>query len=84
MICVAWGLPQDPLRLERFKQFDWRGLLLGLPGLIMLVLALELGQRLNWFESTMIRFFIFGGGTLLVLFLSTNGRIHCRSSSCNC
>ena len=66
MACVAWGLPQDPLRLERFKQFDWRGLLLGLPGLIMLVLALELGQRLNWFESSMIRFFIVAGSTLLV------------------
>ena len=68
MVCVAWGLPQDPLRLERFKQFDWRGLLLGLPGLIMLVLGLELGQRLNWFESSMIRIFIVAGLALLVLF----------------
>lgn len=70
MACVAWGLPQDPLRLERFKQFDWRGLLLGLPGLIMLVLGLELelGQRMNWFESSMIRVFIVGGLGLLVLF----------------
>ncbi|KQB52757.1 disulfide bond formation protein DsbA [Pseudomonas endophytica] len=68
MACVAWGLPQDPLRLERFKQFDWRGLLLGMPGLIMLVLGLELGQRLNWFESQMIRIFIVGGLALLVLF----------------
>ena len=68
MACVAWGLPQDPLRLERFKQFDWRGLLLGLPGLIMLVLALELGQRMNWFESPMIRFFIVAGSALMVLF----------------
>ena len=68
MVCVAWGLPQDPLRLERFKQFDWRGLLLGLPGLIMLVLGLELGQWQNWFESQMIRIFIVGGLGLLVLF----------------
>jgi len=68
MACVAWGLPQDPLRLERFKQFDWRGLLLGLPGLVMLVLGLELGQRMNWFESPMIQFFIVGGTALMVLF----------------
>ena len=68
MACVAWGLPQDPLRLERFKQFDWRGLLLGLPGLILLVLGLELGQWQNWFASPMIRVFIVGGLALLVLF----------------
>lgn len=68
MACVAWGLPQDPLRLERFKQFDWRGLLLGLPGLILLVLGLELGQWQNWFASPMIRVFIVGGLGLLVLF----------------
>jgi DHA2 family multidrug resistance protein len=29
MAAVAYGIPQDPLRLERFKQFNWRGLLLG-------------------------------------------------------
>jgi DHA2 family multidrug resistance protein len=28
---IAYGLPQDPLRLERFRQFNWRGLLLGMP-----------------------------------------------------
>jgi DHA2 family multidrug resistance protein len=34
----------------------------------MLVLGLELGQRMNWFESSMIRVFIVGGLGLLVLF----------------
>nr|NLU58646.1 multidrug efflux MFS transporter [Pseudomonas sp. BIGb0427] len=43
MACVAWGLPQDPLRLERFRQFDWRGLLLGLPAICTLVIGLTLG-----------------------------------------
>ena len=28
MAMVGWGLPQDPLRLERFAQFDGVGLLL--------------------------------------------------------
>ncbi|MEG1117742.1 MAG: MFS transporter, partial [Janthinobacterium sp.] len=37
LLMVSWGLPQDPLRLERLRQFDWRGLLLGLPAISMLV-----------------------------------------------
>ena len=29
---MVWrGLPQDPLKLERFRVFDWRGLLLARP-----------------------------------------------------
>jgi DHA2 family multidrug resistance protein len=40
MAMVGWGLPQDPLRLERFAQFDGVGLLLGLPALVLLVLGL--------------------------------------------
>ncbi|MGY4494821.1 MFS transporter [Pseudomonas sp. TE3610] len=68
MACVAWGLPQDPLRLERLRQLDWRGLLLGLPALIMLVLGLEQGERLAWFQSPLIRLLVGGGLGLLVLF----------------
>ncbi|WP_409521624.1 MFS transporter [Pseudomonas sp.] len=69
MAAVSWGIPQDPLRLERFRLFDWRGLLLGLPAIAMLVLGLELGERFNWFESGLIRALLGGGAMLLVLFL---------------
>lgn len=69
MACVAWGLPQDPLRLERFKQFDWRGLLLGLPAICSLVIGLTLGDRMGWFSSTLICWLLGGGLVLLVLFL---------------
>lgn len=68
MACVAWGLPQDPLRLERLRQLDWRGLLLGLPGLILLVLGLEQGQRLDWFNSPLIQGLLGGGLGLMGLF----------------
>lgn len=68
MACVAWGMPQDPLRLERFRQFDWRGLLLGFPGLVMLVLGLQQGERLGWFDAQLIRLLVGGGLLLLVLF----------------
>ncbi|MHC1481772.1 MFS transporter, partial [Frateuria aurantia] len=39
MVMVGWGLPQDPMRLERFAQFNGVGLALGLPALVMLVLG---------------------------------------------
>jgi DHA2 family multidrug resistance protein len=66
---VAYGLPQDPLKLERFRQFDWRGLLLGLPAISMLVIALMQGDRLDWFRSPVICHLIVGGGFLFGLFL---------------
>lgn len=66
---VAWGIPQDPLRLERFRQFDWRGVLLGVPAIGMLVIALEQGTRLGWTDSPLICVLLAVGGMLLVLFL---------------
>lgn len=69
MVAVAWGLPQDPLRLERFAQFDWQGLLLGFPAISMLVIGLLQGERLAWFESPLISVLLGGGSALLVLFL---------------
>jgi DHA2 family multidrug resistance protein len=69
MVAVAYGLPQDPLRLERFKQFNWRGLLLGFPAICMLVIGILQGNRLDWFESSLICVLLGGGSLLLVLFL---------------
>ncbi|PBJ08336.1 MFS transporter [Pseudomonas sp. ACN5] len=69
MVAVAYGLPQDPLRLERFKSFNWRGLLLGFPAICMLVIGILQGNRLDWFESNLICGLLGGGLLLLVLFL---------------
>jgi DHA2 family multidrug resistance protein len=66
---IAYGLPQDPLRLERFKQFDWRGLLFGFPAICMLVIGLMQGDRLAWFRSPLISFLLGGGASLFTLFL---------------
>lgn len=66
---IAWGLPQDPLRLERFHQFDWRGVLLGFPAIGMLVTALEQGTRLGWSDSPLICLLFVAGSAMLVLFL---------------
>ncbi|QQZ42306.1 MFS transporter [Pseudomonas sp. SK3(2021)] len=69
MLAVAYGLPQDPLRLERLKAFNWRGLLLGFPAICMLVIGILQGNRLDWFGSPLICLLLGGGGLLLVLFL---------------
>jgi DHA2 family multidrug resistance protein len=66
---VAWGLPQDPLRLERFRQFDWRGVLLGFPAIGMLVAALAQGTRLGWTDSPLICVLLAGGVVSMALFL---------------
>ena len=63
---MVWrGLPQDPLKLERLRVFDWRGLLLGAPALAMLVIGLLQGERLDWLNSPLIRMLLGGGGAWL-------------------
>jgi DHA2 family multidrug resistance protein len=69
ILMIAWGLPQDPLRLERCKQFDWRGVMLGFPAVGMLVAALGQGTRLGWTDSLLICLLLSGGAIMLVLFL---------------
>lgn len=69
MIAISHGIPQDPLRLERFKQFNWRGVLLGAPAICSLVIGLLQGNRLDWFESTLICWLLGGGLVLMTLFM---------------
>lgn len=66
---IAYGLPQDPIRLERFKQADWRGALLGVGGISMLVVALTQGERLDWLNSQLIALMLLGAAVTLPLFL---------------
>jgi MFS transporter, DHA2 family, multidrug resistance protein len=70
-VCVAiqWGLPADPLKLERFKTFNWIGFLTGFPAVAMLVTGLLQGDRLDWFNSDFICVMLMGGALLLVIFL---------------
>ncbi|WP_080408099.1 MFS transporter [Burkholderia ubonensis] len=68
-VLMAWGLPQDPVRLERFKQFDWRGVILGCGGVTMLVLALAQGERLDWFASPLIDTLLVSSALSLTLFI---------------
>jgi DHA2 family multidrug resistance protein len=66
---IAYGLPQDPLRLDRFRSFNWIGLLTGFPAICMMVIGLNQGDRLDWFNSPLICLLLVGGGLLFCLFL---------------
>jgi DHA2 family multidrug resistance protein len=75
--CVAIykGLPEDALKLERFRAFNWTGLLLGYPAVAMLVIGLLQGDRLDWLNSPFISA-MFCGGTLLFLAFLVNEWFH--------
>ena len=53
-VCVWWGLPPEPPRWDRLRQFDWPGLLLVATGFGSLSIVLEQGDRLDWFNSPLI------------------------------
>lgn len=66
---VAYGLPKDSLRLDRFKTFDWVGVLSGGTSIIALVIAASQCDRLNWFASPLFCLLVVGGGSLFCFFL---------------
>ncbi|WP_424069093.1 MFS transporter [Paraburkholderia sp.] len=70
-VCVAiqWGLPDDPVKLERFRTFNWIGFLTGYPAVAMIVTGFLQGDRLDWLNSDFICVMFFGGALLLVTFL---------------
>ena len=51
---VAWGIPNMPMFLDRLKQANWFSALLGIPALVLLVIGIDQGVRLDWFNSNLI------------------------------
>ncbi|WP_207002431.1 MFS transporter [Trinickia mobilis] len=68
-VAIRWGLPADPLKLERLAAFNWTGFLTGFLAVAMLVIGLLQGDRLDWLDSAFIRVMFIGGGLMLVTFL---------------
>ncbi len=66
---MAYGLPRDPVHLERFRKFNWRGFFIGVPSILCVVTVLYQGDRLDWFRSPIISHLTFWGGALFVGFL---------------
>jgi MFS transporter, DHA2 family, multidrug resistance protein len=67
-VAIQQGLPADPLRLERFRSFDWTGFITGCPAVAMLVIGLLQGDRLDWLNSDLVRMMFVGGSALLAVF----------------
>jgi DHA2 family multidrug resistance protein len=68
-VAIQQGLPIDPVKLERFKSFNWSGFVTGFPAIAMLVIGLLQGERLDWLDSPFICAMFIGGALLLVVFL---------------
>jgi DHA2 family multidrug resistance protein len=66
---VLWGIPKMPPALPRLKQANWPGMVLGIPGLALLSVGLDQGQRLDWLQSPLIVAALAAGGVLTSLFL---------------
>jgi DHA2 family multidrug resistance protein len=69
LAAVGWGIPQDPVRLERFRQIDLPGLVSGMAALVMIGIGLSQGERLDWFHSVLVCWLFGGGAALLAIFL---------------
>jgi DHA2 family multidrug resistance protein len=69
LAAIAYGLPKDPLRLDRFTTFDWLGVLTGAFSIAALTIAVTQGDRLNWFSSRLFSLLTIGGGLLFCFFL---------------
>lgn len=67
--CVAYGVPKGPILFARFKECDWLSMLVGMAGLACLVITLDQGLRLDWFNSALIQTSAWVGGCLTLLFL---------------
>ncbi len=51
---VGWALPREPILWKRFGSINGVALLTGVPGLFLLAVALDQGNRLDWFHSPLI------------------------------
>lgn len=66
---IVYGIPQDPVRLSRFRQFDWRGLLLGWTVCACLIIVVTQGERLDWMASPLLASLLIVALALLPLFV---------------
>jgi MFS transporter, DHA2 family, multidrug resistance protein len=68
---VAWGLPREPIQAGRFREANWSGMVCGVPALGLIVVALDQGVRLDWFQSPLITVSLVAGSLLFAVFLLT-------------
>ena len=73
-LLVAWGIPQDLGKPERFAQANWFGMAFGGAGLVLLAVGLDQGNRLEWFASPLIRTCLMVGALFVAGYLLTEWR----------
>ncbi|WP_409290074.1 MFS transporter [Pseudomonas sp. KCJK8927] len=71
---MAWGLPVDRIAQKNFKQANWLGLTLCVPGLVLTTVALDQGGRLDWFESRIVTVSLGVGVGLIACYLALEWR----------
>ena len=67
---VLFGLPADPVRPEAFRGADYAGIFLMALWASLLTVALDEGQRLDWFSSSFIVWLFVAAAVVLVLFIA--------------
>lgn len=70
-LLAGWGLPQDGIQHQRWREANWPGMACGMSALALLVITLDQGVRLDWFHSPLIRLTLAGGLCLLAIYLLT-------------
>ncbi|SEL11905.1 MFS transporter, DHA2 family, multidrug resistance protein [Pseudoxanthomonas sp. GM95] len=66
---IWWGMPKAPALPQRWRQGNWLGMALGLPGLALLVVGLDQGVRLEWTQSPLVLSSLVIGSIFTVIFL---------------
>ncbi|MEE3650368.1 MULTISPECIES: MFS transporter [unclassified Brenneria] len=69
MAMVGWGIPKMPTALPRLKQANWFGMMFAIPGLMLLVVGIDQGVRLDWLHSPVIVAALGVGVSFTALFL---------------
>ena len=63
------GLPQERFNAKLLDHADWFGAITAGPAIAMLAVAVDQGDRLDWFNSGLITGLVAAGSCLLVIFL---------------
>ncbi|WP_252735981.1 MFS transporter [Aestuariibacter sp. A3R04] len=66
---VSWGAPKESVKVGRFAQANWLGMGAGMLSLGLLTVALSQGERLDWFNSSLISLCVINGVVFLAMFL---------------
>lgn len=66
---LAWlGAPAEKINRDMLERADWGGMMLFGAGLTLLFIAIDQGNRLDWFQNGLVTATLIGGLTLMLAF----------------